>query len=91
MVLTVSFALSNVRDDRETPLCVGRDGGNYEVDLVKSRSRIFLPKGRDRPITDLPVGQIFARNGRSRQRPMGSKRAVAWLVTKHPLRTSGAQ
>jgi len=26
---------ANVRDDRETPLCVGRDGGGHESDLRK--------------------------------------------------------
>jgi hypothetical protein len=32
----------NVRDDRETPLCVGRDGVSSRADLGKSGSRIFL-------------------------------------------------
>jgi hypothetical protein len=39
----------NVRDDRETPLCVGRDGGSSRVDLGFSRSRIFFRKGLDHP------------------------------------------
>ena len=45
-----------VRDDRETPLCVGRDGESYKGDLGLRKTRIFLQMGLDRQITDLPVG-----------------------------------
>jgi hypothetical protein len=39
----------NVRDDRETPLCLwARDGRAYEVDLGKARSDLFLRQGLDR-------------------------------------------
>ena len=34
-----------VRDDRETPLCVGRDGENEEVSWVKSEAEYFLIQG----------------------------------------------
>jgi hypothetical protein len=37
-----------VRDDRETPLCVGRDGQGCRGDLGKKRTGIFLPAGMDR-------------------------------------------
>jgi hypothetical protein len=46
----------NVRDDRDTPLCAGRDGGSYKGDLVFRKTRIFLRKGLDRGASDLPVG-----------------------------------
>jgi hypothetical protein len=36
---------SNVRDDRETPLSVGRDGGKYGCDLGQARREIFLGEG----------------------------------------------
>ena len=36
-----------VRDDRETPLCVGRDGGGYTCDLGQRRREIFLQMGLD--------------------------------------------
>src|SRR5882757_2356447 len=38
----------NVRDDRETPLCVGRDGGSFRSDLGSRRSEIFFAEGLDR-------------------------------------------
>jgi hypothetical protein len=46
----------NVRDDRDTPLCAGRDGGSYKTDLGVRKTRIFLQKGLDRGASDLPVG-----------------------------------
>src|SRR3954452_17980954 len=48
---------ANVRDDRETPLCVGRDGASCRVDLGCWRSRIFFATGLDSLTTDLPDGQ----------------------------------
>jgi hypothetical protein len=36
---------SNVRDDRETPLSVGRDGGNYRVIWNFRKSEYFFEKG----------------------------------------------
>jgi hypothetical protein len=44
-----------VRDDRETPLCVGRDGGSLMGDLGKSRSGIFLQRDLDDPNQFDPV------------------------------------
>jgi hypothetical protein len=49
---------------RNAPLC-GTGCANQEADLVESRSRIFLQKGLDSQITDLPVG--LKMQGRSRQ------------------------
>src|ERR1700734_4563540 len=37
-----------VRDDRETPLCVGRDGGGCRSDLRPKKTEIFLQRGLDR-------------------------------------------
>ena len=34
-----------VRDDRETPLCVGRDGGGYRSDLGQAGREIFFAEG----------------------------------------------
>jgi hypothetical protein len=50
-----------VRDDRETPLCVGRDGGSLMGDLGKSRSGIFLRRGLDDPNQPEIVQQFFVR------------------------------
>jgi hypothetical protein len=52
---------SYVRDDRETPLCVGRDGGSSKDDLGRLRSEIFFAEGLDRLMGDLPVGQNHVR------------------------------
>ena len=40
-----SHPLPHVRDDRETPLCVGRDGGGYSSDLGEMGIGIFLQGG----------------------------------------------
>jgi hypothetical protein len=40
-----------VRDDRETPLCVGRDGEGYAGDLRQKGMEIFLKAGLDMQIT----------------------------------------
>src|SRR5216684_3310729 len=47
-----------VRDDRETPLCVGRDGGINKAVSTKRRSEIFLLMALDTKSTRQPVGQI---------------------------------
>jgi hypothetical protein len=47
-----SHPAPNVRDDRETPLCVGRDGERCRSDLGQKNTKIFLRKGLD---TDLPI------------------------------------
>jgi hypothetical protein len=49
-----------VRDDRETPLCVGRDAKNSRCDLGCVKTEIFLQRGLDSKFADLPVGQIAA-------------------------------
>ena len=43
-----------VRDDRETSLCVGQDSTRYRADLGLRKIRIFLQKGLDTTIADLP-------------------------------------
>jgi hypothetical protein len=50
-----------VRDDRETPLCVGRDGEGYAGDLGQKKMRIFLRRGLDHPNQLDPVQQISLR------------------------------
>jgi hypothetical protein len=41
----------HVRDDRETPLCMGRDGEGYAGDLRQKGMEIFLKEGLDMQIT----------------------------------------
>ena len=38
-----------VRDDRETPLCVGRDGQSSRGDLGGTETEIFFHRGLDCP------------------------------------------
>src|SRR4051812_14710033 len=47
----------NVRDDRETPLCVGRDGGSSKDASTIEGSGIFFETGLDSMSADLPVGR----------------------------------
>jgi hypothetical protein len=47
-----------VRDDRETPLCVGRDGQSSRGDLGGAETEIFLQRGLDTPVNKPPDGQI---------------------------------
>jgi hypothetical protein len=47
-----------VRDDRETPLCVGRDAKSSRSDLGCVKTGIFLQRGLDMPVNELPDGQI---------------------------------
>src|ERR1700677_1327142 len=42
-------SLPYVRDDRETPLCVGRDGSRSTADLPQTAMEIFLRRGLDDP------------------------------------------
>ena len=51
-----------VRDDRETPLCVGRDGEGYAGDLGQKGTGIFLRMGLDDPnhIDPLQQNSVFA-------------------------------
>jgi hypothetical protein len=53
-----SHPAPNVRDDRETPLCVGRDRGGYRFDLGRRRSGIFFAEGLDRNLVICPSGKI---------------------------------
>src|SRR6202453_952852 len=50
-----------VRDDRETPLCVGRDGGGYRGDLGRKGTEIFLRTGLDHPNQIEVEGEFFLR------------------------------
>jgi hypothetical protein len=61
-----------VRDDRETPLCVGRDGKGYRFDLGRAGTGIFLQMGLDSRITKQPVGQI-SRPARLSQKSEGGR------------------
>jgi len=62
--LRPSHPLPYVRDDRETPLCVGRDGERYVGDLGQKGTEEFLQRGLDTPPigepSDLPdeIGQV---------------------------------
>src|SRR5229473_1832148 len=56
-----SHPVPYVRDDRETPLCVGRDGGSCRGDLGGMKTEIFLQKGLDTPVNKPPDGQITTR------------------------------
>src|ERR1700716_3292906 len=47
-----------VRDDRETPLCVGRDGQSSRGDLGWVETETFLQRGLDTPVNKPPDGQI---------------------------------
>src|SRR5713101_8603796 len=46
-----------VRDDRETPLCVGRDAQSSRRDLGGAKTEIFLQRGLDTPVNKPPDGQ----------------------------------
>jgi hypothetical protein len=48
-----------VRDDRETPLCVGRDGERYAGDLGQMGTGIFLRGGLDDPNQVESTGEFF--------------------------------
>src|SRR3954453_7576337 len=49
----------NVRDDRETPLLVGRDGAGYGFDLGQTRRNIFSQPGLDSQTRSIcPAGKI---------------------------------
>jgi hypothetical protein len=59
---------TDVRDVRETPLLLGRDGGSHSFDSPDGLSEIFLREGLDGKsgdATDLPVGR---RDCRSKER-----------------------
>jgi hypothetical protein len=47
-----------VRDDRETPLCVGRDSETHRDVSTCHGSEIFLQRGLDTPVNKPPDGQI---------------------------------
>src|ERR1039457_5140986 len=50
-----------VRDDRETPLCVGRDGETHRDVSTDHGSEIFLQTGLDTPVNKPPDRQITTR------------------------------
>src|SRR5580698_5432048 len=52
-------SLPYVRDDRETPLCVGRDGERSAGDLPQTAMEIFLQRGLDDPNQIEPKGEFF--------------------------------
>ena len=50
-----------VRDDRDTPLCVGWDAKSSRGDLGCVKTEIFLQRGLDTPVNKPPDGQITTR------------------------------
>jgi hypothetical protein len=69
-----------VRDDRETPLRVGRDGERCRRDLGQMGIGIFLQRGLDDPNQIDPVQQItLSAQGSLAQRiaPMGARRQAS--------------
>jgi hypothetical protein len=50
-----------VRDDRDTPLYVGRDGETHRDVSTDHGSEIFLQRGLDTPVNKPPDGQITTR------------------------------
>ena len=70
-----------VRDDRETPLCVGRDGRGYRSDLGKVRIEIFLQMGLDSQFTDLPVGQNQHRSTAAHSRRLAGPCCPNYMAT----------
>ena len=76
-------SLPYVRDDRETPLCVGRDGERYAGELGQKGMGIFLRGGLDDPNqTDL-VRQ-FAPGAQDGQTLREARKAPPW--SKNPCR-----
>jgi hypothetical protein len=76
-----------VRDDRETPLCVGRDGQTHKDVSTNHGSEIFLQRGLDSPVKKPPDGQITTRQreqirsypGRGAARSSRRDRRSLWL------------
>src|SRR5712692_313105 len=60
-----------VRDDRDTPLCVGRDDETHRDVSTDHGSEIFLQRGLDSPVNKPPDGQITTR--RREQIPLVSR------------------
>jgi hypothetical protein len=70
-----SHPVPYVRDDRETPLCVGQDGGSCRCDLGCAKTEIFLQRGLDYPNHIEKSQQITA----GEQTPRGD-RSISKLV-----------
>jgi hypothetical protein len=76
-LLASTASRSNVRDDRETPLCVGRDGATMKVIWVKSERDYFCKRGWTTPQISRAQGErvdaIYcdARYTRTTWLPMG--------------------
>jgi hypothetical protein len=80
--------MPNVRDDRETPLCVGQDGAAYKDDLGKVRTNMFFTGVLDSAISgiefDLPVRQLPFAHYVIRLIPKSSFRGDAERGTRNP-------
>jgi hypothetical protein len=59
-----SHPLPYVRDDRETPLCVGRDANDTEVICVKRKCKYFCKGGWTGGWRHSPTGKISRPTGR---------------------------
>ncbi len=56
----------DVRDDHDTPLCGGWNGGISKADLGQARREIFLQTGLDANLVICPAGSFTCRARRSR-------------------------
>src|SRR5712692_2847585 len=86
-----------VRDDHDTPLCVGRDAKSSRCDLGGTETEIFLQRGLDCPNQIDPIQQIrLCAQIRTRQReqiPLVSRTRCSVLhaapQSRDPWQTSG--
>jgi hypothetical protein len=51
---------SRVRDDRDTPLLSGKDGGGHRIESTKRGSKIFFAAGLDSFLVICPTGTLSA-------------------------------
>jgi hypothetical protein len=80
-----------VRDDRETPLCVGRDGRTCRDDLPDEPSGIFFESGLDSNLVICPSGtksvlSAAAQSSSSSLRKAGTPRVSAIALIATPRR-----
>jgi hypothetical protein len=76
---------SRVRDDRDTPLCVGRDARSCRRDLGYAKTEIFLQRGLDSKFADLPVGQISGSRRGPMTGPAVEPGMTAWVLTSRAV------
>ena len=84
-------SLPYVRDDRETPLCVGGDGEGCRSDLGQKEMKIFLRTGLDARMTTTPDGQISTRrrcDGQHNNFLTGAPRRISQRVSLSAFRAA---